>query len=171
MIADRSVFDDTYRPQRLLHRDAAVDRLAGAVDQGADLLIDGPPGVGKTTVADHTLARLATERDVDAVHVECMGRSTAGILREVLGAVGPDPAGNTPLEDLCLALRERVTSPLVVVLDEAADVHDTKALERLADVQDISIVGICYDADDWLGIEHVDGFLDRCRGDRAEIVL
>jgi len=156
MIADRSVFDDDYPPERLLHRDAEVDRVATALepakrgDQGDDLLIDGGPGVGKTTLAKHTLSRLSAQAAIDTVHVECMGRTTAGILREVLAAVGPEPAANTPREDLCLTLRERVTEPLVVVLDEATDVHDTKALERLADVDLLSLVVIAYDADKWL---------------------
>ncbi|WP_277540244.1 Cdc6/Cdc18 family protein [Haloarcula laminariae] len=156
MITDRSVFGDEHSPEQLLHREGEVDRVATALApakrgrQADDLLIEGAPGVGKTVLSTHTLSRLSAKADIDTVHVECMGMSTAGIVREVLGAVGPAPAKNTPREDLCLQLRERVDAPLVVVLDEATDVHDTKALERLADVDLLSLIVITYDSDDWL---------------------
>ncbi|GGK74354.1 Cdc6/Cdc18 family protein [Haloarcula sebkhae] len=165
MIADRSVFDDCWSPQRLRHRDAEVDRLTAALapakcgEQANDLLIEGSPGVGKTVLARHTLDRVSKRHDLAYTHVECMGASTAGIIREALATVGPTPATNTPLEDLCLSLRERVDEPLVVVLDEASDIHDTKALDRLADVDGISLVIICYNADEWLA--HAPGRITR----------
>ncbi|GGN84468.1 Cdc6/Cdc18 family protein [Haloarcula pellucida] len=156
MIVDRSVFDDSHLPQRLQHRDAEVNQLARALepakqgDPADDLLISGPPGVGKSVLTRHTIDRLATRADVQYARIECMGQTTASIIRDVLGAIGDRPPQNTAREDLCLQLRERVTDPVVVVLDEASEVHETKALDRLADVEYISMVVICYDPDDWL---------------------
>ena len=65
---------------------------------------------------------------------------------------GPDPPANTPQEDLCLRLYERVDRQTVVALDEAAHVHETDALDRLLDVDGLSVLVICHDPDEWLSV-------------------
>lgn len=156
MITNRGVFDDSYAPRNLLHRSAAVSELTRAFapatrgERADNVLISGPSGVGKTTLARHSLGRLEARADVQTATVRCLDQSTAGIVRSVLEDLGADPALNTPLEDLCLALRERVDRPTVVVLDEAAELPETEALARLGDVDLLSWVAICHEAADWL---------------------
>lgn len=162
MITNRRVFDDDWPPRRLDHRDAAVEQLARAFDpaldgqRADDVLIHGASGVGKTVLTRHTLRRLEERAAVDHAFVRCLGLSTAGIVRSVLGDLpGDTPAANTPLEDCCLALRERVDGPVIVVLDEADGLRDVTALDRLADVDGLSMVVVCHDEEDWLS--RVDG--------------
>jgi len=156
MITNRGIFDDSYTPHNLLHRSGAVAELTRAFEPAThgeparDVLISGPSGVGKTTLARHSLDRLDTRADVQTATVRCLDQSTAGIVRDILQALGADPAMNTPLEDLCLDLRERVDRPTVVVLDEASELPETSALARLGDITLVSWVAICHDPAEWL---------------------
>ena len=154
MITDAHVFDDEHVPDRLLHRDAAVGQLARAFEpalDGAapgDVLLYGPHGVGKTVLCRHTFDRLQARADAAWAHVETMGLSTAGVIRATLDALGGDPAPTTPREDLCLALRERVDRPTVVVLDEGDELPGG-ALARLLDVPLVGVVPIVHDRAEW----------------------
>jgi Cdc6-like AAA superfamily ATPase len=156
MLSDPAVFSDDYRPQRLLHRDTERATLVDALQPAAmgeradDVLVAGSHGVGKTTLVQYVLDELHEEADIQSAFVECMGETTAGIVRGVLEDLGLDPAQNTPREDLCLQLWEHVSEPTVVVLDEAADLPETDALERLWDCDLLSVVIICHDRERWL---------------------
>jgi len=155
VIVRPEVFEDSHLPRRLLHREAEVDELLrawapAAVGQCADdILLSGPSGVGKTTFVAHARRRI-NEQGVRTVSVECLGRSTSGVVRQVLRDLGADPGRTTPKEDLCLALREHIDEPLVAILDEADDLVATDALDRLSDLDPISWVVICHNPDKWL---------------------
>lgn len=150
MIVDDQVFADGYLPKRLPHREAEVEVLAKAFEpaldgeQPHDVLIHGPHGVGKTVLTRHTFGRLEQRADVEWAHIRTMGLSTAGVIRATLQALGSDPAQNTPQEDLCLELRERVDKPTIVVLDEGDDLS-SDALARLADVRLLAFVPIVHE--------------------------
>jgi len=77
-----------------------------------------------------------------------MGKTTAGIIRATLQALGADPARTTPQEDLCLQLRERVDDPTIVVLDEGDELQ-TDALRRFVDVPLLAMVPIVHDPEDF----------------------
>lgn len=150
MLTDAGVFDGQYQPDRLLHREGELDAVVHGLDD-CGVMLHGSSGVGKTTLAQHALDVLGDERAVPTAHVKCLGATTATVLRRVLRQFpGPDPAANTPQEDLSLRLYERVDEPAVVALDEAAHVHGLDALDRLLDVPELSVIVICHDPDEWL---------------------
>lgn len=155
MLTRPDIFADDYPPQRLLHREREVEQLLrlwspAAIGQRADdVLLYGPHGVGKTALVGHARNRIGAQ-GVATAHVECLGETMAGIVRSVLQQLGEKPAPTTPREDLCLMLRERVDEPLIVILDEADDLCETEALDRLNDVDLISWVVICHNPDEWL---------------------
>lgn len=155
MIRDEDIFRDGHVPEQLLHRQSEMDILssafkpAAAGDRPDDVLLHGPHGVGKSALAQFTFHRLRQQVEADIAHVRCMGLNTAAIVRATLQELGADPALNTPREDLCLQLRERVDVPTVVVLDEG-DELPTDALRRLADVDQLAMVPVVHDPDDFL---------------------
>jgi cell division control protein 6 len=152
MIQNPEVFDEGHLPRRLLHRESETQQLFRAWSRCDDVLLEGSSGVGKTTLVQHSLRRFEKQNEfTETAQVRALGKTTAGVIRAVLEALpGPDPARTTPREDLCLELRERVEKPTVVVLDEADDLVETDALARLDDVDEIAVVVITHDADEWL---------------------
>ncbi|WP_227015890.1 AAA family ATPase [Haloarcula sp. JP-L23] len=161
MITDPSVFEDDHFAT-LKHREGKLSELlrawepAASGEPAADVMLYGPQGVGKTLLARHGLQRIAQEAAVESAHVGCLGLSTAGILREVLSQLpGEDPYPTMPKEDLDLTLRERVDEPVIVVLDEADDLPDQTALDRLCEVPGLSVVIVCHKRERWLS--RVDG--------------
>ena len=159
MITDRRVFDEDYLPRTLPHRSQEINQIARAVEPAIhdepadDLLVHGPSGVGKTALSQHALQRLQERGGVPFAHVESMGRSTAGVLRAVLeGLPGPSPRQNTPQEDLATMLHDRIgrDQPAIAILDEADDLPAIDALDRLADVDGLTLIAICHDPEAWL---------------------
>ena len=157
MLSDSQVFDETHLPPRLLHREGVVDEVLRAWgpttvgERARNVMIHGPSGVGKTVLARYCLEELDDEADVHHAYVRTLGESTAGILRATLRDLpGPDPAMNTPESDLALALYERVDRPCIVVLDEADGLPTTDGLDKLLDVDGLSVVVVCHDPEEFL---------------------
>lgn len=148
MIIDEEVFEEGHFPQRLSHRESAMGTLSRAFkptledEPAEDVLVVGPPGVGKTVTVRHALNRLQEETTVDIARVRSLGKSAAGILRAILEELDADPMRTTPLEKLVDSLNDHVTRPTIVVLDEADDVPDTDVLPILSNQQSLSVIPI-----------------------------
>jgi Cdc6-like AAA superfamily ATPase len=156
MITERRVFSDDYLPT-IKHREAETAALTRAFepitydDPADDVLLYGPQGVGKTVLSRDAVDRLARETGVDHAHVQCLGKTTAGVLRAILRQLpGSDPARTTPTDRLRSQLRKRVDEPTVVVLDEGDDLPATDALGVLHAIPDLSFVAICHNHTEWL---------------------
>ncbi|WP_367175104.1 Cdc6/Cdc18 family protein [Haloarcula rubripromontorii] len=156
MITKPRVFDDDY-PATIQHREAELSVLTSAVEpvlegeRGHDVLIHGSKGVGKSALTRHVLEQLNRQQPTPSARVQCLGLSTAGLLRSILQQLpGANPATTTARETLERELEARVTEPTVIVLDEGGDVPDTDALAVLRGIPKLSWIAICHNHNDWL---------------------
>jgi Cdc6-like AAA superfamily ATPase len=158
MITDPRVFDDTYLPRELPHREGEIEELSTgfgptlAGQASEEILLSGPSGVGKTALARHTLDRLEARGDVTSAYVSCLGTTPAGILRSVLKYLPStdDPSVTTPVETLHERLTDAVDHPVIVILDEADGLPDSEALSLLGDIDLLSTVVITHNPQEWL---------------------
>jgi len=156
MITEPRVFDDDY-PAQIKHREAEINVLSTAVepildgDRGNDMLLYGPSGVGKSALTRYVLDQLDQAQPTAYARVRCLGKSTAGILRSILRQLpGSTPAKTASARSLSSELKNRISEPTVVVLDEGDDLPATDSLSVLRGVQKLSWVAICHDHHDWL---------------------
>mgnify|MGYP006282615611 CR=1 FL=1 len=157
MITDPSVFEDDTPPRELMHRESEVETLLRAWgttlggQAGDEVIISGSSGVGKTTLAQHTIGRLEEQTDIAHAYVQCLGASPQKILATVLQAhpTASFPAGEESLAALTETLRDAVSHPYIVILDEAEGLPKMNALDRLADVPQLSTVAIVHDPNRW----------------------
>lgn len=156
MIFSEHVFDDDYSPDTLVHRNQELSALANALGlrqsrhNPDDVLIAGPPGIGKTALVEHLLHEQVSDTTLEWVHVQCLGKSTAEILRSVLRDLTQAPVpSDTPIEHVRAELVQAVTAQTIVVLDDADDVPDTNVLNELTGILHLSIIAICYNPDRW----------------------
>jgi len=161
MLVRPRVFDDDHRPRTLLHREREEDRLAQAAVRGtgptqsSGVLLAGPSGVGKTTLARHTLDHVTDEVGGHVTYIRCLGLSA----REILTlALRDHPHGTVPAADtMGLAehrdrLREATAAgpDHVLILDEADRLTQTDLLDSVVDLEAVSLVACVHDADTWL---------------------
>lgn len=156
MLTDPSVFVD--EPAReLMHREREVEALLRAWrptlhgQVGDEVVISGSSGVGKTSLGRRAIERLEAEADVAHTYLQCLGATPRSILTTVLQAhpAGSLPSGDASLARLTESLRDIVSDPYLVILDEAEGLPDSRALDRLADVAGLSTVVIVHDPHRW----------------------
>jgi len=151
MLTRPKVLSDDHLPQRALHREYATAQLLAALDSDSharqNVLLSGSSGVGKTALTKICLRDLAAERDLWTTRIRSLGTTAGTIYRRVLESLPSGPASvpsNRPVAEVRQQLREAVTRPVVVVLDEADDVP-LEAVDTLLGTRHVALVVICHD--------------------------
>ncbi|MDY6770799.1 MAG: AAA family ATPase [Candidatus Nanohaloarchaea archaeon] len=140
-------------------RDTELDRIEDAIkpltsgSAPEDLLLVGPPGVGKTTCVNHVLAELEEHTRVKGVYINCWQHNTRpALLAHLLIELGyMVPRKGRAVDSLLSRLQEWLDKnrSVVVVLDEfdqlgdAADViYDLKQISSETE-HELGVVMIC----------------------------
>lgn len=162
MIKDLTVFDDNNDDVELLNREGemqeVLERFGDPISED-DLLISGPSGVGKSLFATKVLDKIEMANPISRVHVDCLGQTTAGVLRRCLEAHpnGPDEVPQTRgTETLRDDLEAAVDRETVIVLDEGDDLPYTDAVGKLLEMPNVTTIAIAHDATEWLAQLDVD---------------
>ncbi|MGQ3413638.1 Cdc6/Cdc18 family protein [Natrinema sp. LN54] len=162
MFADLTVFDDDNDDIELLNREGEMQEVIerfGDPRSADDLLISGPSGVGKTLFATKILDKIGTMRPIHRVHVNCLGQTTAGILRRCLDD-HPNGSDNVPQTRATDAVRDDLEAAIdretIIVLDEGDDLPYTDAISDLFEISDVTIIAIAHEGTEWLAQLDVD---------------
>lgn len=150
---------DAFRPAELAGREEQAYELRGLVDAAASqsvrLWLHGPPGSGKTSLAQQALATLE-ERRVRTAYVNCWGNQTffavlEALFQELRALVQEKRELAYRIERLMRIARE---GPLVIVLDEVDQMflkERNVALYNLASLEHTSLICVS---------QHRQAFLD-----------
>jgi len=151
MIVDARPLQPEFVPSDVKHRDGEVDALTSAlqpITTGSTtdpVLLYGPSGTGKTCIARHVVDRLRTEVvDLSTKYVNCWEDYTRfKTLYRILEGI--DCALNvhrqsTPRDELLDRLRDAITNPYVVVLDEVDQLEEMEVLYDIYRTPGLSVV-------------------------------
>lgn len=158
MILDQDVFREKRLPRDLVHRESELAQVSRALkpalrgERPEDLLISGPSGVGKTTLARLFLDNPRSPTNLHSTILRVLGDTTGSVLRDAIDAHPSDVSVHRGVatDQLAGILRKAVDDPFVLVLDEADDLPETAALDELMSVPGVAVIAIAHDADAWL---------------------
>lgn len=159
MLSEASVLQERFVPADIVHREDEIETLRDALPptrcggRPAVTFLFGPTGVGKTCVAKHTVRTVQGEGSaIDTTYVNCwQDYSRFGVLYRLLEGIdahGTVHRQSTPKDELFNRLREHVSKPYVVILDEVDQLAEDHVLYDLYRIPEIALVCIANDKTD-----------------------
>ncbi|AFK19031.1 AAA family ATPase [Haloferax mediterranei ATCC 33500] len=157
MIRDARALRDNFVPADLEHRNAEIGHLSSYLapiendESGEDILITGPSGAGKTTLAKFVTAELERATlGARAAYANCLSNSTnAGVLHSLMrdANLGIEfDRGSTPVGEYLDKIRD-LDEQFVVILDEVDVLEDPSLIAMLYDIPNVTTLMVCVSED------------------------
>ncbi|MGQ4557673.1 AAA family ATPase [Halobellus sp. GM3] len=159
MIQNARVLKEDWVPQELRHREGHLQHLSGELKPiahglGAEsILITGPSGAGKTTIAKYIVRQLEQEvlgirwGYVNAISETSMSSIVFSLVRDA-GRGNDLRAKGTPTGVMFDRLRA-LDDHFVAIVDEVDVLDDDQTIQALWEVPNLTLVLICVDEDDF----------------------
>jgi Cdc6-like AAA superfamily ATPase len=163
MITDDLVFDEEFVPRDIKHRNAEGNELSRALEPIQEdrppekvAFVFGPSGSGKTCVTKYILRKFGEEIPrMDTRYINCWDHfSRFSILQEVLSGFSTTAdihRQSTPTDELLRQVKGYEGDGYAVVLDEVDQLDDYKILYDLYGVQNLSIILIANEEEEFFG--------------------
>ncbi|WP_336345967.1 Cdc6/Cdc18 family protein [Halalkalicoccus ordinarius] len=156
MITDARVFQDTFVPEEVVHRNTELTHLSGVLapvlhgEPAETAAIFGPTGVGKTCCARYAVEQLRENSfNVRTQYVNCwQDYNRYRVLYRLLEGLDRTldiHRQSTPRDVLYDRIREANDDPYVVVLDEVDQLEEKDVLYDLYTLSHISLILIAND--------------------------
>jgi len=140
IIKDARVLTADYLPNNMVHRDNERQEIARNLKpvlnegQPLNMLIHGPPGTGKTAMAQYVVEELKKQQFVKTPYVNCFSqKSRFEIFYKLLNKRATVPRDGTSTEKVIDSFEEDVrNNPTVITIDEVDQIADDDALFQIS---------------------------------------
>ncbi|RDZ39401.1 cell division control protein 6 [Haloferax sp. Atlit-10N] len=160
MIRDARALRDSFVPADLEHRNGEIGHLSSLLkpiedgEPGSDILITGPSGAGKTTLARFVVSELERATlNARTAYANCLSNSTnAGVLHSLLRDANlalEFERGNVPVASYLDKIRD-MDRQFVVILDEVDVLEDPSLIAMLYDIPNVTCLMVCVSDDAFL---------------------
>nr|WP_305148810.1 Cdc6/Cdc18 family protein [Halobellus inordinatus] len=159
VIQNARVLKEDWVPQELQHRDGQLQHLSGELKPIAhglgakSIIITGPSGTGKTTIAKYIVRQL--EQEVFGIrwgYVNCISEtSMSSIIYSLVGDAGRANdlrKEGTPTAVLLDRLRE-MDEHFIGIVDEVDVLSDEQTIQALWEIPNVTLVLVCVNEDDF----------------------
>ncbi len=148
IIEDARVLTADYLPNNMVHRDNERQEIARNLKpvlqegQPLNMLVHGPPGTGKTAMAQHVVEELKKQQFVKTPYVNCFSqKSRFEIFYKLLNKRATVPRDGTSTEKVIDMFEDEVRqNPTVITIDEVDQIADDDALFQISRFQKAGLI-------------------------------